>query len=65
MGNDETDDAVLWSRSLEGEGEAFGALYDRHRGRVFRHAHRLSVTGMMLMTSRPPRSWNCGDSGEK
>lgn len=42
MGNDETDDAGLWSRSLEGEGEAFGMLYDRHRGRVFRHAHRLS-----------------------
>lgn len=43
MGNGESDDEGLWQRSLEGEGEAFGALFDRHRDRVFRHAYRLSA----------------------
>jgi RNA polymerase sigma factor (sigma-70 family) len=42
MGNVEADDGGLWARSLEGEGEAFGLLFDRHRGRVFRHAYRLA-----------------------
>jgi RNA polymerase sigma factor (sigma-70 family) len=42
MGNVEADDGGLWARSLEGEGEAFGLLFDRHRDRVFRHAYRLS-----------------------
>jgi RNA polymerase sigma factor (sigma-70 family) len=42
MGNINTDEGRLWSRSLRGEGDAFGALYDRHRDRVFRHAYRLS-----------------------
>ena len=42
MGNIESADEGLWSRSLKGEGEAFGALFDRHRDRVFRHAYRLS-----------------------
>jgi len=42
MGNDEADDGGLWARSLKGEGEAFGLLFDRHRDRVFRHAYRLS-----------------------
>lgn len=42
MGNVEKDDDGLWSRSLRGDGGAFGALYDRHRDRVFRHAYRLS-----------------------
>lgn len=42
MGKDEVDDARLWARSLKGEGEAFGLLFDRHRHRVFRHAYRLS-----------------------
>ncbi|HEY9357285.1 MAG TPA: sigma-70 family RNA polymerase sigma factor [Arthrobacter sp.] len=41
MGNLESDDDGLWSRSLEGEGEAFGVLFDRHRDRAFRHAYRL------------------------
>ncbi len=41
MGNIEFDDTELWSRSLEGEGDAFGMLFDRHRGRIFRHAYRL------------------------
>ncbi|MET3175969.1 UNVERIFIED_ORG: RNA polymerase sigma factor (sigma-70 family) [Arthrobacter sp. UYCu721] len=41
MGNKETGEEGLWHQSLLGEGDAFGALYDRHRGRVFRHAYRL------------------------
>ena len=42
MGNVESDDSGLWSRSLKGEGEAFRMLYARHRDRIFRHAYRLS-----------------------
>ncbi|POH66060.1 MULTISPECIES: RNA polymerase sigma factor [Cryobacterium] len=42
MGNNDRDDGELWARSLAGEGEAFGVLYDRHRDRVFRHAYGLS-----------------------
>lgn len=42
MGNLESDEDSLWSRSLSGDGEAFGVLYDRHRDRVFRHAYRLA-----------------------
>jgi RNA polymerase sigma factor (sigma-70 family) len=34
-------DEGLWCRSLDGDGEAFGGLFDRHRDRVFRHACRL------------------------
>jgi RNA polymerase sigma-70 factor (ECF subfamily) len=37
-------DEALWCRSLDGDGEAFGALFDRHRDRVFRHACRLAHT---------------------
>jgi RNA polymerase sigma factor (sigma-70 family) len=42
MGNVESDDEELWSRSIKGEGEAFRVLYTRHRDRIFRHAYRLS-----------------------
>ena len=42
MGNLENDEDRLWSRSLRGEGDAFGRLYDTHRDRVFRHAYRLA-----------------------
>ncbi len=42
MGNLESDEDSLWSRSLRGDGEAFGVLYDRHHDRVFRHAYRLA-----------------------
>lgn len=31
----------LWHRSVQGQGDAFGVLYDLHRDRVFRHAYRL------------------------
>lgn len=34
----------LWGDSLTGDGEAFGALFDLHRDRVFRHAFRLVET---------------------
>lgn len=41
MGSKETGEEGLWHQSLQGHAEAFGALYDRHRNRVFRHAYRL------------------------
>ncbi len=41
-GNDEAGDARLWEKSLQGDGAAFGLLFDRHRDRVFRHAYRLA-----------------------
>jgi RNA polymerase sigma factor (sigma-70 family) len=34
-------DEVDWHRVLAGDGEAFGRVFDRHRFRVRRHAHRL------------------------
>ena len=42
MGNVKNDEDRLWSRSLSGDGDAFGVLYDRHHDRVFRHAYRLA-----------------------
>ncbi len=33
-------DEYLWGRSLQGDDDAFAALFDRHRGRVYRHALR-------------------------
>ena len=41
MGATEPGDAVLWTRSLAGDEQAFGELFDRHRDRVFRHAGQL------------------------
>jgi len=35
------DDTQAWSRALDGDGEAFGELFDRHRDRVLRHSRRL------------------------
>lgn len=37
-------DQNLWRRSLDGDGQAFGHLFDRHRARVYRHACRLTDT---------------------
>jgi len=34
-------EAALWHRGLRGDAEAFGALFDLHRDRVFRHAFRI------------------------
>ncbi|MFI2566696.1 RNA polymerase sigma factor [Paenarthrobacter sp. NPDC018779] len=42
MGTKETGDGQLWQKSLRGDGNAFGRLFDRHRDRVFRHAYRLT-----------------------
>jgi DNA-directed RNA polymerase specialized sigma24 family protein len=30
-------DVALWERSVAGDGEAFGVLFDRHGSRLFRH----------------------------
>lgn len=37
----EPPDEALWALAAEGNGEAFGVLFDRHQDRVFRHAMRL------------------------
>lgn len=37
-------DEPLWAASLHGDGDAFGALFDRHHPRVHRHATRLLAT---------------------
>lgn len=34
-------EAELWAAALAGEGEAFAAVFDMHRDRVYRHALRL------------------------
>lgn len=41
MGNERGSEGELWRQSLMGQDDAFGALYDRHRDRVFRHAYRM------------------------
>ncbi|UOQ57121.1 RNA polymerase sigma factor [Leucobacter allii] len=33
-------DDALWRRALEGDGDAFGAIFDAHRDRVFAHCLR-------------------------
>jgi RNA polymerase sigma-70 factor (ECF subfamily) len=37
-------DAALWERALTGDGDAFGAVYDRHLARVERHAASVAET---------------------
>jgi RNA polymerase sigma-70 factor (ECF subfamily) len=37
----DSDDEAFLRRSIDGNGEAFGVLFDRHHDRVFRHAMRL------------------------
>ncbi|MCB5273745.1 ECF RNA polymerase sigma factor SigL [Arthrobacter sp. SO5] len=34
-------DGVLWCRVVSGDGDAFGAVFDRHHGRVLSHALRV------------------------
>lgn len=41
MGNSGDGEEGLWHRSIQGQGDAFGVLYDLHRDRIFRHAYRL------------------------
>ena len=38
---DDRDEAALWTRSLNGDADAFADIFDRHRDRVFRQAARL------------------------
>ncbi len=37
MSRESLHDPELWYRVLDGDGRAFGTIYDRHRDRVFRH----------------------------
>lgn len=37
----QVEEAALWQRTLDGDAEAFAAVFDRHRDRAFRHAARL------------------------
>ena len=41
MTTDEVTDLQLWRSASQGDGEAFGRLFDRHKGRVYRHSLRL------------------------
>ena len=52
----------LWRRSLEGDGAAFGRLFDLHRDRVFRHACRLAESRQDaedLVASTFLEFWRC------
>jgi RNA polymerase sigma factor (sigma-70 family) len=40
----EEPDADFWASAIDGNGGAFGVIYDRHRDRVFRHALRLIIS---------------------
>ncbi|AMM19744.1 hypothetical protein AX769_05765 [Frondihabitans sp. PAMC 28766] len=59
------DDSGLWHGAKSGDAEAFGALYDRHRARVFSQASRLlrsrldaeDVTAMVFL-----EAWRKRDS---
>lgn len=37
----DSDDTIDWARSVAGDGEAFGRIFDRHHERVLRHSSRL------------------------
>jgi RNA polymerase sigma factor (sigma-70 family) len=41
MGGVNASDEVLWLRVVNGDGDAFGVVFDRHHDRVLRHALRL------------------------
>lgn len=38
----DVDDEALWTRVVEGHGESFGVIFDRHKARVKRHSLRLA-----------------------
>lgn len=42
MGSGAVSEQALWQRGLAGDAEAFAAIFDLHRDRVFRHAYRLT-----------------------
>ncbi|MDN4611077.1 RNA polymerase sigma factor [Arthrobacter burdickii] len=41
MGGVDASDEVLWRRVVNGDGDAFGVVFDRHHDRVLRHVLRL------------------------
>lgn len=41
MDDVEAGEGALWRRGREGDAEAFGVIFDRHKDRVFRHAFAL------------------------
>lgn len=41
----EHSDEEVWARAVAGDGDAYGILFDRHRGRLYRHAHALAPGG--------------------
>lgn len=43
-GDSVVSDEVLWRAVVNGDGDSFGALFDRHRDRVFRHALRVVIS---------------------
>jgi RNA polymerase sigma factor (sigma-70 family) len=54
----------LWRRSRQGDGAAFGSLFDLHRDRVFRHACRLAQSRQDaedLVASSFLELWRCRD----
>jgi RNA polymerase sigma factor (sigma-70 family) len=44
QGTEDAADAADWARAVDGDGEAFGRIFDRHRDRVLRHGLRLAPT---------------------
>lgn len=40
MTGSEKDESALWRQTADGDGEAFGALFDVHRARVYTAAFR-------------------------
>lgn len=61
---DENSDAALWTAACAGDERAFGALFDRHVDRVYRHARRYTpnredaedITGMVFLEAWRLRS---------
>ncbi|NQX34476.1 RNA polymerase sigma factor [Herbiconiux sp. VKM Ac-2851] len=41
MNENHSDEVELWRRAREGDAAAFGAIFDLHKDRVFRHAYRI------------------------
>ncbi|WP_246019081.1 RNA polymerase sigma factor [Arthrobacter crusticola] len=65
MGENNPDDGGLWSRSLAGDGDAFGVLFDRHRDRVYRHAYRLAPNRADAEDVSAAAFLSCGACGRR
>lgn len=39
---DSISDEAYWGRALAGDGDAFGVIFDRHKGRLYRHSRGLA-----------------------